>query len=563
MAAAPTALGTGPIPPRERALVAVLFLLASLPVALTANDYGVTYDEPHYISAGAKYAAWAARVARGDFGAVSGHQIREVWRLNHEHPPLQKLASGFAQRWFAPMLPGLTAARLPSALRLALVACAIYLFSRGLWGRRGALFSALALLTMPRVVAHAHFVALDMPIAAWFFVAAALLAVGMERNSWGWALLGGGAWGLALLAKMNAFFLPLLLLPWALLWHRRASLKLLVALALVGPAVFYLGWPWLWLAPVAHLRGYLGFHLEHAAYNVWYRGELHEYAPWHYPFVLTAVTTPPLLLALAGAGLVRSWPRPGVHPRAALLLLGLVITIAPSTFPTSPKYNGVRLFLPAFPFLAAVAGGGFAWLDYRLTARLLRRPGGTRLSPLASAAIGAALLLPGARAALATHPYQLAYYNALAAGTAGATDRGFETIYWGQVYREAPAFLNHVPEHSPLVLVIPVGCIYLLEVQQQAGALRSDIRFTGNELEAAAADYVLFQCMQSDYTDLCWALVGGSEPAWAVRLGDTPLLVAYGRASVADALARLARASAPPRPLSPLAATSEMNRPTR
>jgi hypothetical protein len=341
------------------------------------------------------------------------------------------------------------------------------------------------------------------------------------------------------MSKLNAFFLPIVLIPWAMIYYRGQWPKLLVALALVGPVVFWTGWPWLWINVAPHIREYLAFHFRHAAYNVWYLGRIHEYAPWHYPFVMTVVTTPALLLALAAAGAVRSRPRRGHDPNEVLLLLGLAATLLPNALPTSPKYNGVRLFLPAFPFIAALAGGGFASLQTLIIGRArLGRPETTRLSVLIGLALGAGLLWPGMAQVRLTHPYQLAYYNSLVGGTAGATRRGFETIYWGQVFQDAPAFLNQMEKPDPKVLVVPKGVIYLSEFQQQVGALRADIQWTGEERDAASADYVMFQAMQSDYTDLCWALVDGEEPVYMVRLGSTPLLLVYDREAIAAALAR-------------------------
>ncbi len=527
------------IGPLEWALVALLCGGALCVTVLTANHYGPTYDEPHYASAGIRYADWWARVLRGDFQALRPDEISSAWTLNHEHPPLQKCASGFAQRWFG---ANLAAIRLPSALWFALTSCAIYLFSRGTWGRRGALFGALAFALLPRVFAHAHFVALDMPITAWFFITAALTAEALRRNSWRWSILAGIAFGLALMSKLNAFFLPILLLAWGLLFYRRQWLKLAVPLVFIGPAVFVLGWPWLWVQFAGRLKEYLAFHFGHAAYNVWYLGELYQYAPWHYPFVLTAVTTPTLVLGLSLLGLQRAWARRRVDPDRMLLLLGLAVALLPSALPTSPKYNGVRLFLPAFPFLAALAGGGFAWLQAHLSTALKLPPSQKpALSGLVAAVLGAALLLPSLSGIARTHPYQLAYYNILVRGPEGAAQRGFETIYWGQVFQEAPSFLNQVEKPSPRVLLIPKGVIYLLEFQQQAGSLRSDVEFTGDEVDAGQADYVMFQAMQSDYTDLAWSLVSEQEPVWAVTVEETPLLLAYDRKAVLEVLSEAAR----------------------
>ena len=513
----------------EWALLAALFVVAFALTLATSDDYGPTYDEPHYASAGLRYADWWARLFRGDLSALQRAQIESTWTLNHEHPPLQKCSSGFSQRWFGSLLPGLGAIRLPSALWFALTICALYLFTRSIWGRRGALFSALAFATLPRIVAHAHFVALDMPITAWFFITTALAATALRRASWPYAVLAGVSFGLALMSKINAFFLPILLLPWGLVYHARQWPKLL-ALLLIGAAVFVLGWPWLWIDFLPHLRAYLAFHFAHAAYNVWYLGKLYPYAPWHYPFVMTAVTTPTLILALTILGIVRAFCPTRFDPNRALLLFGLAIAIIPSALPSTPKYNGVRLFLPAFPFLAALAGGGFAWAQER-AAKLAKAgsPDRKRMSALLAVALGALLLLPGFTGAVRTHPYQLAYYNALVGGTKGAAEKGFETIYWGQVFQDAPLLLNRIQEPAPLVLLIPKGVIYLLEFQRQTGVLRPDVRFTGDEGEAARADYVMFQAMQSDYTDLCWALVKGAEPVFEVEVEGTPLLLVYDR----------------------------------
>ncbi len=547
MEAARSSLTSPRLTRAEWALLAALFIASFALILVTSNDYGPTYDEPHYASAGIRYAEWWARLFRGDVSVLQRAQIESAWSLNHEHPPLQKVATGFSQRWFGAVFPGLMAIRLPSALWFALAVCALFLFTRSIWGRRGALFSALAFATLPHIFAHAHFIALDMPITAWFFITAALAAVALRRGSWGYAVLAGLAFGLALLAKLNAFFLPILLIAWGLIYHRQQWAKLL-AMLLIGPAIFVLGWPWLWLDFTPHLRAYLAFHFGHAAYNVWYLGKLYQYAPWHYPFVMTAVTTPVLILILAllgggrGPALSKVEGNNRLTAESVFLLLGLAVTILPSALPSSPKYNGVRLFLPMFPFLAALAGGGFAWLQASVV-RLLKAeaPGSARLSALIAAALGAALLYPSANAVLRTHPYQLAYYNALVGGTTGAMKRGFETIYWGQVFKEAPAFLNTTTEESPLVLVIPKGVIYLLEFQQQAGALRPEVRFTGDERDATIADYVMFQAMQSDYTDLCWKLVKNKQPTWAVRLEGTPLLLAYDRRALLAALSGSAK----------------------
>ena len=87
------------------------------------------------------------------------------------------------------------------------------------------------------------------------------------------------------------------------------------------------------------------------------------------------------------------------------------------------------------------------------------------------------------------------------------------------------------------------GTIYLLELQQQVGLVRPDVRFTGDEAQATVADAVLFQAMQSDYTELCWTLVQKADPNFEVTVEDTPVVLGYDRRAVLEAMAGLSRRS--------------------
>jgi hypothetical protein len=106
--------------------------------------------------------------------------------------------------------------------------------------------------------------------------------------------------------------------------------------------------------------------------------------------------------------------------------------------PWAPKYDGVRLFLPAFPFLAVLTGVGleaiFRWVG-RWRERW-RRAGVT--------AAGVLLLAQGAGLIWAW-PFHLTYYNMLVGGLGGAQKLGFETIYWGEAFdRQAWAALEQL-----------------------------------------------------------------------------------------------------------------------
>jgi 4-amino-4-deoxy-L-arabinose transferase-like glycosyltransferase len=499
----------------DAAIAAALFLLALLAVAFTLGHYGFTYDEPIYISLGTRMADWTVSLLSGDFSsALDQKTIDRAWYHQKDmQPPLAQLLFGLSQR-----LLGLP--RLPGAFFFAAIAAALYLFGSRHFGRTAGLFASLSFLSLPRLFAHAHYAALDTAAAALVLLAALAVWKLFETGRWSWTLAAGLLFGLALLTKLTAITLLLPLFIYLLLFSRARLAGFLIACLGLSPLVFLLGWPWLWHDTWARLASYLSFHLHHYPVAIYYLGRTHLYAPWHYPLVITAITTPTSLLALMLLGLWRGLRR---HFRPALfvLLCGGSFLLA-SSLPTSPKYNGIRLFLPAFPFLCLLAGIGFSWLSRLLFAWASRRPSLSRASALKleiAALLAALLLLAPLRSLIGYHPYQLAYYNALVGGPQGALARGFETIYWGGPFFD-PA-LQRLFAHYPQarVFVTPHGVIGTLLAQyQQAGLIPPTVEFSaGADPEARAreiarCDFVIFQVAQSEFDEVSRPLFDRGQP---------------------------------------------------
>jgi len=530
---------------RHNQIIAVaLFLISFALLAATASHYGISYDEPVYLGLGQRHAQWFSglwqSIRRGDISTpLSAAVLERAWYSGKdEQPPLVKVVSGLGQRWSSPVLGEWAAMRLPGILIFSLAIAGLFLLCAPLWGRTAGVFAAFALLLMPRAFAHAHYAALDAPIAGLSLLTALAFLRLAERDTWRYAVIAGVVFGLALLTKLNAFFLPIIVLAWTALCARQSLAKVAVAIFIVGPAVFFIGWPWLWHHPAQHLFDYLVFHLRHYPVDVYYLGRTYHYAPWHYPLVMTAVTTPPLVLLLALVGLtnLRRPRTPQQEQRQAvalLLVLGAGVSLLFASLPFAPKYNGVRLFLPAFPFIAALAGAGFGRLVDGLQLVVTRwRPAvAAQANRVLSAAIAFLLLLPSLLGTVATHPHQLAYYNALIGGPVGARARGFETIYWGGVYLDALPELNRLPEGSTLYIT-PAGVISLLVFYQRAGMLRADLRFvsTGATFKDTVSaishsDLVLFQCAQSEFDDVSWPLYRSGTPVLSHLLGPGRLAV--------------------------------------
>ncbi|MHC4179245.1 MAG: hypothetical protein ACYSWU_17165, partial [Planctomycetota bacterium] len=282
-----------------------------------------------------------------------------------------------------------------------------------------------------------------------FFVAAVLAVVEAARGGrwWGFAL-AGIVWGLAMLVRLHGLLVLPPVVAW-LVWRFRFRAWLpVVAWGTAGMATLFAGWPWLWLAPISHFRHFLASGTGRQAVNVFYAGRVwadHE-APWHYPAVMFAVALPLGLFVLGLLGLWakrRGWK---AEPHLALVTGTWLFVLAVFSWPGVPVYDGVRLFLMAFPLWAVWVGVGAKWLVGHAALPSLS---------LHLRLLGLALvLLLQARSLIVYHPCQLSHYSLLVGGLWGAERLGFEVSYWGDAVRDDPVLRQAAArsEGQPILL---------------------------------------------------------------------------------------------------------------
>ena len=128
-----------------------------------------------------------------------------------------------------------------------------------------------------------------------------------------------------------------------------------------------------------------------------------------------------------------------------LLVCGAAVAVGSSVVSPFPKYDGVRLILYAFPFLAGLAGmGGEACLAS------LRKP-----AHRAAAALALVAMLVAQIAVF--HPYELSYYSPAVGWLRGARKLGFEVTYWHESNdAKLFAFLNREAPPKAKVAFYPV-----------------------------------------------------------------------------------------------------------
>lgn len=372
-----------------------------------------------------------------------------------DHPPLGRWLLGFSHEltsgWFPGaqhMLANVPAARLGSCFALGLTIFLVSEFCRRRFGSATALLAAGCLLLMPRVVGHARLATLETATSlAWL---AAFLPL------WSWwtaqrpptlrqSFLSGLLFGLLLLTKVQGILVPPLVVAWALYQFRHRAVVPLLVWGLTAGAVFFVGWPWLWLDPVGNTLAYLGRAADRQTLYVWYFGTRYEdkLVPWHYPFVMTAITVPVLVLLPVLWKVTR---RPLSRPElliAASVCWPLLVFAVPGT----PVYDGTRLFLVVMPALAILAGRAVA----EFAAGLQRFRAGV---------FSAAVLLMLPAMAQVASPFAISSYSLLVGQQAGAQAIGMESAYWVEGWNGS--FWNQVPRGAT-VYVAPVSHQFQLQ----------------------------------------------------------------------------------------------------
>jgi len=454
-----------------------------------AEGPGITLDEVFNVEMG----VYQWRGLRDHGWALWTSPIREqiFARANNDHPPLGRVWLGawhdLVRILAPPVRPagfGVTAcARAGSAAAFALTVFLVGLCAGRWYGVGAGWIAALSYAIMPRIFAHAHLAALETSMNLAFAATVFWIA-----DRWGRAPQGAGSrasspsvfnaviagvlLGLALMTKIQAVLIPIPVAVWALYQFRWRALLPLGLMGLLGLAVFYTGWPWLWIDPVQNLHDYFLRGVERLSLHCFYLGR--QFAdvdvPWHYPFVMFAITVPLglQLFAVCGASRVfRGAPRgPSSESQTSLLLLTVVFALAFFAVPGIAVYDGTRLFLVAFPLWAVLAGAGgqqvIQWLSARWSSR--------------AAVVCVSLLLAAqGYGVVAMHPCQLSYYNIFVGGPGGADRLGFERSYWGDgITRQLiQALVDQVPGGATLdVAPVTQGSIQLDDLSAQSPLLR-------------------------------------------------------------------------------------------
>ena len=326
--------------------------------------------------------------------------------------------------------------------------------------------------------------------------------------------------------KFTGYLLPVPLFLWILVYHRnRRGLVAAGSMVVLALGVAFLMNPLVWHGPIEFTRKLIEESLDRESIipiNTYYMGFKYGYVvPWHQSPVMLLITTPVPLLSLCLLGTAAALARWKTEPVAALCVLQLTFFMVVMGLPSSPNHDGIRLFLPLFPFLALLMGRGIHRLNCSLRQQV--RPGTYR----ASVMIGLALFyLPPAAQTYSYAPFYLAYYNEMVGGLSGAVVRGFEATYWYDAM--LPEFLdaiNETVEPGDHIAVWPSRPYY--EELQRYGYLRDDVVIT----ETIPSTYYLQLSRLSNFDAIQWAVYKHVQPVLSVTHDGVELAALYSWAA--------------------------------
>ncbi|MGQ9504688.1 MAG: ArnT family glycosyltransferase [Thermogutta sp.] len=423
--------------------------VTALSIAPEMGGPGVTCDELYHVLYGKRLVASVLTHGLGFFRPLC---ITETFGWHKDgppvHPPLGNWVLGWANWLFDPKPLDLepiavTPARLGTAVCFGLLSFILGLFCTRRYGLLSGISAAFSLMCMPRLFGHAHLAALDLITALMCTASIVSVIWADNRERWYGFLLAGIVWGMALLTRFHGLLcLPPICGYMVYRWRRRALLPLALWFA-AGMITFFIGWPWLWLDPLGHLRQYLSSSTQRIHIHTFYMGRIWNdtAVPWHYPWIMFLVTLPVGIIVLGTLGIIslrperRSASKCGNQPSerelaAGWLVLGTIcFFLLVFSVPGVPVYDGVRLFLPVYPLWAILVGRGVS-VFWQFLDRIM-----PRRHVLHVCTLSLFLALQGI-GTLWFRPVWLSYYNCLVSGLWGAEKLGFEINYWGDALTE-------------------------------------------------------------------------------------------------------------------------------
>lgn len=494
-------------------------------VLFTLDDYGITWDEGAYFLSGASYFEW---LKNPSIKTIDRHWDFEA--IGHEHPPFSPLLGEMTRYFFHEklnLLKGISSFRASTLFFVFFMTLALFSFVSRLYGSKIAFIVSLSFFFLPRIFFHSHLAALDYPVTAMWFLVVYAYWRGIKEQKW--IFYSSILLGFALLTKLNAYYLYIpIIFFWILSFNqklkclifrkRRVNLRecvhifsKIIPMFVIPLVVFIAFWPYLWKNPISRILEYPQFSLKLIRVQpVYYFGRVLTDLPWHYPLVLTLITIPLITLIPFFIGIFKI-PKKPYRNTNIFILFNSLLPLFIISLPMVPKYDGVRLFLPAFPFICIISGLGIKYiLDFGKKFKL------EKLFFLVYILL---FSISFYNSIIKYHPYQSSYFNEVIGGVDGAAKRGFEVEYWGNAFIGTLSFLNEHSDNTFWIYNHPAKYRFY----DREGLLKRSIKFC----DKSNSDYLVLLIRKGHFDREMWKYYKNEKPVFSVRISKTNLVNIY------------------------------------
>lgn len=449
-------------------LVAAVFFLVGL---VTLSDYGINWDSPNHFNRGQAYLNYILTGGRKDYGNLEGEK-KSIYHDNSEsaayylnkdsaHPPLNGIMAAVFNLIFYQKLGiagDIESYHLFILTTSAFLVFVVAAFATEVFGVFAGLVAGLVMATYPLFWGEAHFNIKDPVETAFFAATIYYFWKSVKQFDWKELLVSAVFFGLAFGTKFNVLFVPVIIVPWLII-HFSKELKkpldfikkipgrykvMMMLYPLVVLIIFFACWPFLWQNPIGHFKEAFSYYYEIGTGG---RGQTNYILPGGlnlFPGAWVLFTTPPLVLALTGigvVGLLRRWRKR--NKVGILWLVWMILPIARVTLPNASIYGGSRQIMEFIPGMALMAGMGAYYVTDKIKGKAIK-------------ALILVLFVPMIVVLVRLHPNENVYFNCLIGGLMGA--QKYNIPYWGNsygnAYKQAVEWLNdNVNEPSRLAMV--------------------------------------------------------------------------------------------------------------
>lgn len=493
-------------------------------VLLTLNDYGITWDEGVYFLAGAKYFKW---LKNPSIGTIDSHWSFQA--TSTEHPPLRSFLGEITRYLLHEklnLMDSISSFRASTLIFVFFLSLALFSFVARLYGMKIAFIVSLSFFFLPRIFFHSHIAALDYPASAMWFLTIYAYWRGIREQKWIW--YASILLGFALLTKLNSYFIYIpVVFYWILCFHRELKFLVfkkyrlniqekiqmfskIIPMFVIPLFIFIAFWPYLWKNPISRILEYPQFSLKLIWQPVFYFGTVSSHLPWHYPFVLTLITIPVVVLIPFFIGLFKI-PSRSHRNTNIFILFNALLPLFIISLPIVPKYDGVRLFLPAFPFICVISGLGIKNI-FNFAKKF-------KLEKLVFLAYMLLFSISFYHSIIKYHPFHSSYYNEVIGGVDGAA-KGFEVEYWGNAFIGTLPFLNEHSDSTFWIYNHPARYRFY----DEEGLLGRTVKLVDKKNNS---NYLVLLIRKGHFDEEMWRYYESEKPVFSVRVSKTNLVNIY------------------------------------